>query len=157
MAATNETDSYTVAETAKVLGRTPKRVRQMMTEGKLVPILGTVPVRIASTEVMAMRQALRNRPPQSGPKPQGGTGLTIDEVMSLVDRITSKAIEASEESHRRATEARDRAEDLLKESLAAERQRADALAAEVSLLRDRLYEAPSLVVEAPKRRGWFRR
>lgn len=151
----SDPDTFTVAEAAKVLTRTPKRVRQMLAEGKLTAIPGSEPARISAAAVLTLRQQLRTgSTPRPGPKPAAGTGLTADEVLAMVERLTAKALEASAEERARADAARDRAEELLREAVAAERLKADALAVEVASLRALLESAATATQE---RRSWWRR
>lgn len=146
--AANSPDTYTVAEAAKVLSRTPKRVRQMIGEGKLHPIEGGDVARLPMAQVHALRDQLRT-PSTPGPK-AATTGLTIADVMALVDQLTTKALEANAEDRARLEAARTQADELMRESFAQERQRADALEAEVKALRAQL--------EAPQPSGkWWKR
>lgn len=151
---TADPDTYTVAEAAKVLGRSPKRVRQIIAEGKLQTVPGSAPARVPAVAVLQLRDSLRATA-RTGPQ-SPATGLTAEDVIALVERLTSKALEASAEERARADSARDRAEELLTAALAAERQRADALATELQELRDTLAAPPAPTQEAQRRR-WFRR
>ena len=140
-------DSYTVAEAARVIGRTPQRVRQMLSEGKMHAIPNTHPLRIPAEEVHTSRAAARRtNTHRSGPKPDG---LSLEEVMALVERLTTRALAASNEQMTAAQAARDRAEEILRESLAEERARRERAEEEATALRERLAEA-----EALTGKGW---
>ena len=147
-----EPDSYTVAEAARLISRTPKRVRQMITEGKFHPVEGATPVRIPAREVIAAREEARKG--RTGPAP-GHSGLTAAQVLALVESLTAKALESAQASHRAANESRDRSENILRDAFAEERVRRTTAEAE----RDRaLAELAALreAREAQPRKWWAR-
>jgi len=124
-------DSYTVAEAARVLKRSPKRVRQMLKEGKLTPLPDAKPVRISASEVIAFRDTHRASKP--GPRRQE-VGLTYEQVLALIETVSMKAIEAASGELKAALGVRDQAEGLLREAIAEERAgrlRAEAQAEEL--------------------------
>ena len=139
-------ESYTVAEAAKVLQRSPKRVRQMLREGKLAALEGTEPQRIAAEQVHTLREALRAQPQRTGPKPAQPAGLTYAQVRELVEELTRPAMRALEATQQNA----EKVEAALREELAAERAERQRLPAEAEELRAKL-EAP-----APARKWWQR-
>lgn len=150
-------DTYTVAEAAKVLGRTPKRVRQMLAEGKLSALPDTEPVRVAQAEVIALRDALRAGGGRPGPAPRPAvTGLTLEDVRALVEMMTAKALEASAADRANADAARDRAEQMLRDALAEERLKREQAEAEARSLRERL-DAQAVAPTVVPRRRWFGR
>jgi hypothetical protein len=154
-----ETDgtSYTVAQAAKVLERTPKRVRQMISEGKLPTLDGVTPVRIPAEAVHTARNELRSQGPRSGPSPKP-QGLTAEDVRALVSELMAGQREILSAERQAAEAARDRAEELLRDALAEERLKRQDAEAEAKRLRDELDTAQAgLAVEVPKRRGLFRR
>ena len=138
-------DSYTVTEAAKVLGRSTKRVRQMLAEGKLVALPDTQPVRLAAEQVNSLRNALRNQGPRTGPTPQP-TGLTFEQVQALVDTLTTKALEAAASDRAAADRTRDAAEEALRNELAEARARALTLEAQMQAMQ-----------EAQNSRKWWRK
>jgi hypothetical protein len=141
-------DSYTVAEAAKVLGRSTKRVRQMLAEGKLVALPDTQPVRLAAEQVNDLRQALRTQGPRTGPTPQP-TGLTYEQVQALVDTLTTKALEAAASDRAAADRARDATEEALRNELAEARARAVTLEAQM--------QAIQASKDAERSRKWWRK
>ena len=138
-------DSYTVTEAAKVLGRSTKRVRQMLAEGKLVALPDTQPVRLAAEQVNSLRNALRTQGPRTGPTPQP-TGLTFEQVQALVDTLTTKALEAAASDRAAADRTRDAAEEALRNELAEARARALTLEAQMQAMQ-----------EAQNSRKWWRK
>lgn len=140
-------DTFTVAEAAKVLGVTPKRVRQVIASGTLQVIEGSNPARLSSADVIALRDQRKARQGRgtSRPGPQAQTTQTValEDVLTLAQTLTERALTAAAESHAQALEARDRIEDHLKQELAQARQETERLRAELA--------------EAQGRRSWFRR
>lgn len=124
-------ESYTVAEAAKVLGRSTKRVRQMLTEGKLEALPDTQPVRLAAQQVNDLRAELRTQGARPGPAPQQ-TGLTFAQVKELVESLTTKALEAGASERAAAERARDATEEALRNELAEARARAQQLEAQLA-------------------------
>lgn len=124
-------DSYTVSEAAKVLQRSPKRVRQILREGKLAAIPGSEPVRIPAADVHALRDVLRSQGPRTGPKPQPAAGLTYEQVRELVEELTRPALRALEATQETA----EKVEAALRDELAAERAERSRLQAELDALR----------------------
>ena len=135
--------TYTVTEAAKVLQRSPKRVRQMIREGKLTALPNMDPQRIAAEEVHLLMEALRTQGPRPGPAPQP-TGLTFEQVLTLVDTLTTKAIEAAASDRAAADRARDDAEEALRTALAEERAKTVTLQAQLE------------AAEAKRRKWWGR-
>lgn len=176
-------DSYTVTEAARVIGVSPKRVRQLIAEDRLPTVPEVTPVRVPAEAVHREREKRRDSSPSTpGPKP-APEQVTLD-LATLLDyaRETSRlAIEATAADREAAKEAGLRVESELRESLAEARarasaaeQRAAAAEAELAALRERLAgvsgisghskketddsavaeESPS--VTDKKRRRWFR-
>lgn len=92
-------DTYTVTQSALALGVTPKRVRQMITEGKLIAF-STSPVTLRQIEVLEMRASRENLAGVrvSNPSPRSSTGNA-----ELLKQISS-LIEQSTETNKRALE-----------------------------------------------------
>ena len=125
-------DSFTVAEAAKILGLSPKRVRQLVAQGGLPVIEGTSPLRLPSVDVLALRERRGRREGAPRPGPQGTPQLvSLPDVLALAQSITQRAIAAADESHSLVLQARDRVEDHLKAELAHARQQVDQLRPEL--------------------------
>lgn len=135
--------TYTVTEAAKVLQRSPKRVRQMIREGKLVALPDMEPQRVGAQAVHDLRDTLRAQGTRPGPAPQP-TGLTFEQVLTLVDTLTTKAIEAAASDRAAADRARDDAEEALRNALAEERAKTVTLQAQLE------------AAEAKRRKWWGR-
>lgn len=125
-------DTYTVAEAAKVLQRSPKRVRQMLREGKLTALPDTEPQRISAQEVHELREALRAQGTRPGPQRQAATGLTHEQVVALVEELQRPMVRALEANR----EAAEKVETMLRDELAAERAERQRLQAQLDELRD---------------------
>lgn len=136
------TDTYTVAEAAKVLGRSVKRVRQLIADGTLTVVPGSSPQRVPADQVRARRTAQRTAPPSG---PVRARGMTPSEFQQALDAVLNQQRELVS-SERAALEAvHRRAEDFLRAEL--DRERAARLQAE-----ERLRE----LTEAQARRWWHR-
>ena len=123
-------ESYTVAEAAKVLQRSAKRVRQMLQEGKLTALPDTEPVRIGAQQVHELREALRDKPKRQRREP-AGTGLTAEDVRALVEELTRPTLRALEANRELA----EKVEAALRDELAAERAERQRLQDELEALR----------------------
>lgn len=149
-------DFYTVDETAKVLNRTPGRVRQMLREGTLEGEGGGEakgPWRVYKRSVHALRDEVPRRR-SSGHGEHSKTDAQVPEVPSDLPP-------APQESPSEARELRERiealqrelgrlegrleltevAESTIRESLERERERADVAELEVLTLRKKLEQA----------------
>jgi excisionase family DNA binding protein len=144
-------DSYTVAEAARLIGRSTKRVRQMIAEGKFTAEPDSQPVRIPAAEVHRVREA--SRPASVKPGPKSSTELTMDDVMALVDKLTTRAIEANAAQVDAALKMHEQSQQILRDSLAEER--AKRLATEALLEQTRQELETVRAVPAP-RRFWKR-
>lgn len=129
-------DSYTVAEAAKVLQRSAKRVRQMLQEGKLTALPDTEPVRIGAQQVHELREALRDKPKRERREP-AGTGLTAEQVAAMVEELTRPTLRALEANKELA----EKVEGMLREELAAERAERKRLQDQLDALRAQPAEA----------------
>lgn len=98
-------DTYTVKQTALALGVSPKRVRQMISEGKLKQ-LGSDPVTVSQLEVLD----LRNKREQSSKVVKARTDKqnafydSIEQLIKLTSENQQRALSALEESSRRIEE-----------------------------------------------------
>lgn len=92
-------DTYTVSETAKVLDLSQKRVRQLLTEGKLKEV-SRDPVRISQAEVIALKQAREKSGLGKSYAPSVSQPLAA-EIQALIDTInqnTQRALTALEQA-----------------------------------------------------------
>jgi len=135
-------DSYSVAQTAKLLQRSPKRVRQMITENKLVPIPDIKPIQIPAQQVHDLREQYKN--PSTRAAAQQGTGLTFEQVKELVESFTQKALESATAQQQQAQQLQQQQAQELKTELEAEREKVRAL-------------EQQLLEQQQKKRGLFRR
>lgn len=124
-------ESYTVAEAAKVLQRSPKRVRQMLREGKLAALEATDPVRIGAEEVHRLRDSLRSGGSRPGPKPQQSPDSEV--LRALVEELAEMRRELRAITARQ-TEETAKVEAALRDELAAERAERQRVEAELAAL-----------------------
>ncbi len=123
-------DSYSVTQAAKLLQRSPKRVRQMITEGKLVPLSDTRPLQIPAQQVHELREQLKTL--GARPAAQQGTGLTFEQVKELVESFTQKALESAAAQQQQALSEQQQQAQELKQELAAQRERVRELEQELA-------------------------
>ena len=79
------TNSYTVRQTAQLLSLTPKRVRQMLTEGKLKRV-STNPILLDQREVLDLRNAREALKVEQQPATDN-TAQLLDQCQKLMDSI----------------------------------------------------------------------
>jgi hypothetical protein len=139
-------DTYTVAQAAKVLDVTPKRVRQLIADGRLSIVAGTSPHELDARAVhrhrddRAKQAKAKSKPGPSSTSSSRAPVMAVSDVLEMFRAEQARAIEAQESNFQQALAARDRVEQLLRDELAAAR-------AEVERLRQ----------QSESRRGWFRR
>lgn len=92
---------YTVRQTAQLLNLSPKRVRQMITEGKLTKV-NESPVLVEMRQVLALRDQ-READPRYRKQPPP------DQVTQLLESF-QKMVTSVEENHQRAITMRDEAQ-----------------------------------------------
>lgn len=138
------TDGYRVADAARVLGVSPKRVRQLITEGRLPVVEGSSPIAVEVEAVHRERDRRRHRPASTpGPDATPATvPVSVEVLLEYAERITARALEAATADRRAADAARDEAEGRLRAALAEATQRAEAAEAEAAALRERLDAKP---------------
>ena len=146
--------AYTVAQAAQLLGRTPKRIRQLIADGTFTVIPGSVPQQIPADQVQERRRSQRAGASTPGPRPQP-QGMTVQQFReALADALAQQKELIS--SERAALEvAHARTEQVLRAELErerAERMTAQAQAAELRQELDQLRGR----TEAPKPRWWQR-
>lgn len=143
-------DSYSVTEAARVIGRSPKRVRQLIAEKKLPTVPDSSPLRIPAEAVHQERESRRNASPSTpGPKPEPErVTIDLDTLMAFADRQTQKAIEAAAADREAVKHAQRVVEETLRGSLVEAQARAQAAEiraaaaeAEAAVLRERLEAA----------------
>lgn len=137
-------EGYRVADAARVLGVSPKRVRQLIQEGRLPVVEGSSPIAVEVEAVHRERDRRRHRPASTpGPAPTpAAVAVSVEDLLAYAERITARALDAAMADRRAADAARDQAEDLLRASLAEATQRAEAAEAEAQELRERLASKP---------------
>lgn len=113
-------DTCSAAEAAKLLRISERRVRQLVDDGHL-EAQQQKPLRIVTRSVIAERKR-RDRAPKSEPTP--AAGLEPHQLRELVAAILSDVLPL-------ALEGRDRAEDMLREELAASRAEVQQLRAQL--------------------------
>ena len=92
-------DTYTVAQSAKVLDLSQKRVRQLLTEGKLTEVSRN-PVQISQAEVIALKET-REKSGQGKSYTVSAAQPIALEIQSLIDTInqnTQRALTALEQA-----------------------------------------------------------
>lgn len=92
-------DTYTVAQTAKVLDLSQKRVRQLLTEGKLTEVSRN-PVQISQAEVIALKETREKSGQGKSYAPLAAQPLA-QEIQALIDTInqnTQRALTALEQA-----------------------------------------------------------
>jgi hypothetical protein len=146
-------NSYSAAEAAQVLGRSIKRVRQQIQEGKLELVPDSDPVRVTAQSVHELRDTLRTQGAKPGRAP-ASTGLTFEQVKELVESLTTKALEASQ-SERAALEAqREKIEAALRAELDQTRAELMQTQARQADLEQELATVRAAPTEEPRRRWW---
>lgn len=146
-------NSYSAAEAAQALGRSVKRVRQMIQEAKLEVVPDTEPIRLTAQSVHELRDTLRTQGTKPGRAP-ATTGLTFEQVMKMIDNFTSKQLEASQ-SERAALEAmRDKTENALRAELDQTRAELMQTQARQADLEQELATVRATPSQEPRRRWW---
>jgi len=141
-------DTYTATEASRLLGLSPRRVRQLVDEGELEGVPNSKPLKIHAQSV----HDLRDKRKESGiNKPEA---LTVD-IEERIKQARLEGIALGERSAQLAITAREESEKYLRESLAEER----AIRAQVQAEKEKLIErlASLEAAEANKRRGFFSR
>lgn len=149
----NDGNDYTAAQAAQVLGRSVKRVRQMIQEGKLEVVPSSEPVRVTAVSVHELRNTLRTQGTKTGRAPTA-TGLTFEQVKELVENLTTKALEISQ-AERAAVEAmRQQTEAALRAELDQTRAELMQTQARQADLEQELATVKATPTQEPRRRWW---
>jgi len=145
-------NTYTAAQAATVLGRSVKRVRQMIQEGKLEVVPDSEPIRLTAQSVHELRDALKGQGTRPGraPKP---VGLTFEEVRELVETLTTKALEAAQSERAAVDQMREKTEQALRAELDQTRAELMQTQAKTAELEQELEQ----VKASPKRKWWSTR
>ena len=173
-------DGYTAPEAARLLGVSPRRVRQLLDAGTLTAAPGErpegAPVILDRESVHREREARKASRKETG-KGEGSTAgaLPVGELMDLFERMQDRTLETLRRERTEVLAIRDRTEEDLRNALAAERaaremaeREAGRVAGEVEELRreaarlraqvEELTAPPPVVEVAPaperKRRWW---
>ena len=99
------TNSYTVRQTAQLLSLTPKRVRQMLTEGKLKRV-STNPILLDQREVLDLRNAREALKVEQQPAADN-TAQLLDQFQKLMDSVqeqNNRTLAITNEVHTREKE-----------------------------------------------------
>lgn len=148
-------DSYSAAEAAALLGISERRVRQLAAAGAL-DVAQPKPLRLAALSVLAERDRRGSQPRRAPETPPVNASIDPEQLRELVRAIVADIVPL-------ALEGRDRAEQILREELAAARAEAEQLRAQ---LRDRTEAGNRGVTDTPApeptskpkpQRRWFRR
>lgn len=118
-------DTYSVAQVAQLLDVSPKRIRQLTAEGRLM-VAQAKPMRLWAQSVHELRDARRSssrdiRAQVPAPDTEVLVASAIDAVRELMERTYTRQIEAGEIQLAETKAERDR----LREDLTAERERAE--------------------------------
>lgn len=141
MAGPTPTGDYTVAQAARLMGRSERLIRRLAESGELT-VTGESPLRVSAESVHRARDRREDLPPPA--KRRAATKpLDPDEVAKLVaatvsDSVAKAVSEVMANALPRALESRDKSEQLLRDELARAR-------AELEQLR-----------QQQQRRKWFR-
>lgn len=136
-------EGYTVAQAAVMLGRSPRLVRKLMTDGRIETVPGSSPTRVTEASVLVERRKRKPSSSSASPRPRADAGITREELRNTVEEAVRAAIEAlTTEVLRPQLEARDAVEQRLREALAESEAGRQQLAAQL---------------ERQQQRGWLRR
>jgi excisionase family DNA binding protein len=134
------TDTYTVAEAAKVLGRSVKRVRQLIADGTLTVVPGSSPQRIPAEQVNARRRTQQRGASTPGPK-AAPRGMSAAEFVTMLEAFADRQKELISSERVALEVAHARLEAMLREEL--DRERAARLQAEDELRALRAQAVPA--------------
>lgn len=172
-------DGYTAGEAARLLGVSPRRVRQLLTAGTLTAAAWPgerpegAPVILDRESVHKERESRKASRKETG-KPAGTTGGGVDvtELLDVFERMQQRTLETLRAERTEVLAIRDRTEEDLRNALAAERAaremaereaarvsgEAEDLRAEAARLRAQVEEltaAPAPTPEPERRRRWW--
>lgn len=131
-------DSYGTAEAGRLLGLSPRRVRQLVADGRLVAV-SSDPLRVDAKSLLELRDERRSEPATTSPAT--GQGEQIAAVLDRALQAVQTAAERAESAYRERLAISDRTEQQLRDELFQERAR--ALAAE-----QRVAELERIVAES---------
>ena len=172
-------DGYTAGEAARLLGVSPRRVRQLLTAGTLTAAAWPgerpegAPVILDRESVHKERES-RKASRKETRKHEGSTGAGVDvtELLDVFERMQERTLETLRAERTEVLAIRDRTEEDLRNALAAERAaremaereaarvsgEAEDLRAEAARLRAQVEEltaAPAATPEPERRRRWW--
>lgn len=130
-------DSYSATQASKILGVSPRRIRQLV-EDKRLKVTQKKPLRVSAVGVLAMRDKRKAEGVSVRPKSSSDSELLKQSLETL-----SSAVELMQRQITTGEDIARRNEDNLREALAEQKQRADKLEQELTELRN-------------KKRGFFR-
>lgn len=146
-------NTYTAAQAATVLGRSVKRVRQMIQEGKLEVVPDSEPIRLTAQSVHELRDALKGQGTRPGRAPSP-VGLTFEQVRELVETLTTKAIEAAQSERAAVDEMREKTEQALRAELDQTRAELMQTQAKTAELEQELATVKATPAQEQRRRWW---
>lgn len=152
---TTPQDGYTAGDAARLLGVTPRRVRQLHASGVLPAAAGDVvegaPLLLDREAVHKEREARKVARKSTG-KPDGSTttaGIDTADLLDVFERMQERTLETLRRERTEVLAIRDRTEQDLRDALAAERAAREMAEREAKRLRD---EAEEMKAEAERLR-----
>lgn len=148
-------DAYTVTEAAQVLGRSPKRVRQLIAQGALSVVEGSSPQRIPATQVHARMKAQASGASVPGRVPVAPV-MTAEAFQHALQAILAQQRELVATERAALEIAHARLEAFLKGELERLRAETEQYRADADALREELGRLQAERMDAVGRR-WFRK
>src|SRR2546423_3531113 len=153
-----QSDTYTAAQAAQILGVSERRVRQLVNEGKLTGTRGDdgtvrIPQQAVTEERKRRRGTTTGRATKASTKkaaPARREEVDVDALASAVASAVGQRLEGQLEITRQA-------ESPLREGLGEERARRTEAEAKLADAQRRIAELEAAVTAAGERRGMFRR
>lgn len=144
-------DTYSAAEAAALLAVSERRVRQLAAAGVL-DVATSKPLRVTALSVLAERDRRGSRPRRQPETPPANASIDPDQLRELVRAIVADVVPL-------ALEGRDRAEQILREELAAARAEAEQLRQQLQNQQQTEAVNPPVTDSQPQPRArrWFRR
>ena len=144
-------DTYSAAEAATLLSVSERRVRQLAAAGVL-DVATSKPLRVTALSVLAERDRRGSQPRRRPETPPVNASIDPDQLRELVRAIVADVIPL-------ALEGRDRAEQILRDELAAARAEAEQLRQQLQNPQQTEAANPPVTDSqpTPRARRWFRR
>lgn len=144
-------DTYSAAEAATLLSVSERRVRQLAAAGVL-DVATSKPLRVTALSVLAERDRRGSQPRRRPETPPGNASIDPDQLRELVRAIVADVVPL-------ALEGRDRAEQILRDELAAARAEAEQLRQQLQNQQRTETSNPPVTDNQPipRARRWLRR